>query len=66
MDTIKKQVIREKLPLRRSRKAGSVSADIEQALIDFSSERKEKSIKDIKGKISFREGYDHKALRSRS
>lgn len=65
MATTKKNEIREKLLLRRSRKAGSSNADIEQALIDFTTERKGKSIKDLRGKISFREGYDYKTLRSR-
>lgn len=35
----------------------------DRALIDFASTRKEKSIKDLKGKINFREGYDYKSLR---
>ena len=36
----------------------------DKVLEDFISGRKEKSLKDLKGKISFREDYDYKSMRS--
>lgn len=62
METVKKQKPGGKInPGYKDMKSGSTSID--RVLIDFASARKEKSIKDLKGKISFREGYDYKSLR---
>ncbi len=36
---------------------------INRVLSDFVLKRKEKNLKDLKGKISFREDYDYKSLR---
>lgn len=37
--------------------AGSGNTLLDRTLIDFASTRKEKSLKDLRGKISFREDY---------
>ena len=36
---------------------------VELALQEFVANRKRKNIKELKGKIKFREGYDHKGMR---
>jgi hypothetical protein len=36
----------------------------DNVLLDFISGRNKKSLKDLKGKISFREDYDYKSMRS--
>ena len=36
----------------------------DKVLTDFIINRNRKSLKDLKGKISFREGYDYKSMRS--
>lgn len=62
MEVIKKQKPAGKIPTRH-KDTRVDNTSIDRVLIDFASTRKEKSIKDLKGKISFREGYDHKSLR---
>lgn len=37
---------------------------IETALKEFVQNRKRKNLKDLKGKIQFAEGYDHKTMRA--
>ncbi|MDR3244543.1 MAG: type II toxin-antitoxin system VapB family antitoxin [Elusimicrobiota bacterium] len=36
---------------------------VEIALLEYVNNRKQKSIRDLKGKIEFADGYDYKAMR---
>jgi len=36
----------------------------DKILMNFIADRNKKSLKDLKGKISFRDGYDYKIMRS--
>ena len=53
----------EKWIVSRDKDSSSANTLLDRALIDFASTRKEKNLKDLRGKISFREDYDHKSMR---
>lgn len=54
----------EKRIASRDQDCASDNTLLDRALIDFASARKQKNLKDLRGKISFREDYDHKSLRN--
>ena len=55
--------IEKEISTRRANLASRAKLKSDKVLTDFIAERNNKSLKDLKGKISFRDDYDYKLMR---